>query len=933
MLRRIVSLTLVVSLFLLAGLSQVKNPATGRTRYLELYEQADRFYTEAEKLASRGEETEEKEEALNRRALTGFRDLLTLMKEEKAAYDSLAYYGFLKLGILEHYFENHQSAKKAYTTAIARLQAAILPDSLLFKPYLYLGIILYTESRFDSSFFLLKKAETIIESGAGPLPEEERLYNTLGAMFTESGNYRQAKNYFEKALSVINASNPYYEELVLNYQINLAAVLTRLEEYDEAALLYEKILPVAQGIFRNAILHNTGTLHLNLGAARRAIRYLKQVNYSGNRLVRLYNDLALAYENLPDRDSAFYFLRLSDSVHTSINPGRKTTARGQTLKQWGDLLLEDGLPGEAVSKYQEAIQHFYPEFRETGIFSHPEHYSGLFSYIPLFHTLTAKAGAFEEIYRQEKKIRFLDGALSAYQSAFALADYVERSYDSDEARLFLNRIKYTVHSRPIDISLDLYEQTGESRYLEQTWLFDQRNKGSVISLGISESRLMHGKVPAALSDQETALRSALTRLSLKAAAMTDSIALVEIRQSIRDREIELGRLQEKMEQSMDQSLPGASGRIPSITRVQKSLSRNSALLSYHLSEDELLILCIRSGRVSYRKLEAGEKWLNRVRSYAAALRDFNREPATDTLAVHLYSWLMEPVLDLVRDCNQLLVIPDDELNLLPFEALKNRQGQYLVEQFAVQYQYSAMLFEKAGTHPKRKKVLSFAPFAGDGTADFTQLEYSGDEIAGLPGISFSGAAATKKQFIAHVNRYPVLHLATHAAVNDTLPLMSYIAFNPADSGHLLYAREIYDLDLDSTSLVILSACETGAGQLVHGEGLMSLTRAFAYAGCPDIVTSFWKAEDKSTAFIMKGLHRYLSRGYTVSRALRQARIDLLKSDEIDPRLKSPHYWAHLVFIGAYEKEKSAGWTWWAGGILLLIVAAWIVSKKGISRKS
>ena len=73
----------------------------------------------------------------------------------------------------------------------------------------------------------------------------------------------------------------------------------------------------------------------------------------------------------------------------------------------------------------------------------------------------------------------------------------------------------------------------------------------------------------------------------------------------------------------------------------------------------------------------------------------------------------------------------------------------------------------------------------------------------------------------------------------------------------LYAPEISNLKLDSTQLVILSACETGTGQLVKGEGLMSLSRAFAYAGCPDIITSLWKAEDKTTAFLTQQLHYYL----------------------------------------------------------------------------
>ncbi|HMU58363.1 MAG TPA: CHAT domain-containing protein, partial [Chitinophagaceae bacterium] len=113
--------------------------------------------------------------------------------------------------------------------------------------------------------------------------------------------------------------------------------------------------------------------------------------------------------------------------------------------------------------------------------------------------------------------------------------------------------------------------------------------------------------------------------------------------------------------------------------------------------------------------------------------------------------------------------------------------------------------------------------------------------------------------------------------------------------------------------------ETGTGQLVRGEGLMSLSRAFTYAGCPNIITSLWKAEDKTTAYITKQLHYYLGKGYTKDKALQFAKLDLLKSDEISPAMKSPNYWAHLIFIGEYEPvQHGSNWIWIA---LVIVVSA------------
>ncbi|HEY6062950.1 MAG TPA: CHAT domain-containing protein, partial [Chitinophagaceae bacterium] len=197
---------------------------------------------------------------------------------------------------------------------------------------------------------------------------------------------------------------------------------------------------------------------------------------------------------------------------------------------------------------------------------------------------------------------------------------------------------------------------------------------------------------------------------------------------------------------------------------------------------------------------------------------------------------------------------------------------------------------------------------------------------------FIDSSALKNNFILSANHYGIIHLATHANVDNEIPLRSSISFYPAPGSrpddYKLYAQEIYNLKLDSTQLVILSACETGAGKLVKGEGLMSLSRAFAYAGCPNIITSLWKAEDKTTTFITQKLHDYLDKGYSKDKALQRAKLDLLKSDVIDPRFKTPNYWAHLIFIGNYEpKQDSFSWWWIAIGIILAAIIYMIAKRK------
>jgi CHAT domain-containing protein len=194
------------------------------------------------------------------------------------------------------------------------------------------------------------------------------------------------------------------------------------------------------------------------------------------------------------------------------------------------------------------------------------------------------------------------------------------------------------------------------------------------------------------------------------------------------------------------------------------------------------------------------------------------------------------------------------------------------------------------------------------------------------------SAATKKAFIRNSNHQDIIHLATHAFAPNGAGNKSFIAFYPSDKNienAFLYAPEIYDLDLSNTQLVILSACETGAGDLVRGEGIMSISRAFAYAGCPNVITSLWKADDVSTGVIIESVNGYLQKGYSVDAALRSSKIDYLRDKKLNPRMKHPAYWSHIVFIGAYQKEDENNYRLLitCAGSVALVVAVWLFLRR------
>jgi CHAT domain-containing protein len=145
--------------------------------------------------------------------------------------------------------------------------------------------------------------------------------------------------------------------------------------------------------------------------------------------------------------------------------------------------------------------------------------------------------------------------------------------------------------------------------------------------------------------------------------------------------------------------------------------------------------------------------------------------------------------------------------------------------------------------------------------------------------------------------YRILHLATHGRADNRVGDYAFLAFSEIKDSienELLYVKDLYNLELNA-DLVVLSACETGIGKLQRGEGIISLARAFAYAGAKSIVTTLWEVNDKSTSELMRYFYRELKLGKDKDEALRLARQRYF--DKAAPRGLHPFFWAAFVPVG------------------------------------
>lgn len=138
-----------------------------------------------------------------------------------------------------------------------------------------------------------------------------------------------------------------------------------------------------------------------------------------------------------------------------------------------------------------------------------------------------------------------------------------------------------------------------------------------------------------------------------------------------------------------------------------------------------------------------------------------------------------------------------------------------------------------------------------------KLQWAENEVSGISDIiagnTYYNKNATEETFKKQAPKAGIIHLATHAIVDDENPMYSKLALAPdttTQEDGFLNTYELYNMQLDA-NMVVLSACNTGYGKLIRGEGIMSLARGFIYAGCPSIVMSLWPVDDQSTSTIMK----------------------------------------------------------------------------------
>lgn len=752
--------------------------------------------------------------------------------------------------------------------------------------------------------------------------EAARVMHDMGLTLAECDRQQEAFDMFDEALRIFKKGGAAHEEEAASVQVNIGWLHGIQWNFEEA------LVHLLEGYeTRKRIL---GSHHKSVGATAHIIGY--NSIYAGK------------------YDQAEKFVRIGLEIRQqTLGPYHHETV--QSWQKLGEVQLYQRKFSESLPYFQKALAAFSrrPEIGED-IALNPKPNSVRSLYV-LRQLLSMKSSALTSIYEYElQDTSALRMAGYANQIALEASDRMLRDLTTTESRLGMLAGDHAVTKDAIRIAKCWHRITGERQYLNRVLNLMERSRNHVFRLSMQdeEAKELAG-LPEKVLVKEKSLAGRLDSLEYELTIVTDEGKESKIRTEL----IEVRTRYDSFIEELKNKHPNYhklqyERELVTVDEVASTLDHGELMISYFESDyfvDALSITTDTTWITSTRKPagfgNALSDFVNSVRSTSAYASDPDsviQQFASQSF--QLYKILLEESLrpdSTFPIPSEIIILPDGPMSYLPFEllAVSDREVStfqemdLLIAHANVSYSYSAD--PHFTQHEKMQAKNPFVAFAAN-------YSHTGSELQPLPGAktevsvltklldgkSVSGETLTKKRLIEMALESQVVHLAMHTIIDDERPSRSRFAVNGnPDLSEQLLAFELLNLKLNS-DLAVLSGCETGTGKLARGEGVMSLSRAFAYAGCPSILMSLWKTDDQANRTIIEHFYAELKAGSSKSEALRTAKLSYLNT--ADALSSHPSYWAAFVVVGTtdpinFNRPRSTvkRWTLLAGIAAFVIV--------------
>jgi len=776
------------------------------------------------------------------------------------------------------------------------------------------------------NFFSLNEDALAIARRIRHRQEQGRCLFNIGFYYrNKDNNYSQALRHYEEALSIARIVKDSEDES--ECLTNIGEIYIQLGNYEKALEYQKNVLKIDQETLKKAAFvakdlnnigvtyqkkyafqsHDKDDLHNALANYEESLRIARKIKDAETEIDALTN-IGMAYKDLESYPEALNYFKLS----------LEKAEFAQDLEETANLFINIGTIYAIQENYDLSLKYCQQAI-DTASLTGKENILWE-AYFEIANSYMRQDNHEKSLKNYKKSIYFIE----KIRSRIKLEEF-KASYLASDKRI-------EAYQNLVNLLCKLSESEPEKLHNVEAFDYLERAKARAFldRLEVSQVNISQ-EVDIELLSQEEDLMKDISGLNLK--LFTPGLGEEKeksIKEQIRLCEERMEALKRKIRLSSTAYADLKYPQIITLEQAQKQmLDSKTAFFEYCLGKENSHAFVITKRKFEIFSLPRAKKIQEQVAEYLKAIAD--KENHDFRLGYELFTMLVLPGLD--EKIEKLVFIPDDILHYLPFETLLSQKDRkrWLIEDYNIAYTPSISSLREIIQHGRlseikpKKDLLAFGdPFFGSdedvasardtsetsrpvGAFNVSRLEYSGLEVERIASlfkktktdIFKRKEASEEKLKDLNLEDYKILHFATHCLIDDKKPDRSSIVLsigNASSEDEILQMREVFNLKLNS-DLVTLSACQTGLGQFIRGEGIEGLSRAFFYAGASSALISLWAVHDQATSQFMERYYFHLRSSNSIMNALQKTKLEMINSDI----LSHPYYWAGFIITGNSDK--------------------------------
>jgi CHAT domain-containing protein/Tfp pilus assembly protein PilF len=778
----------------------------------------------------------------------------------------------------------------------------------------------------------------LIKREIGDKIGEARNLNNIGNVYLNSGESQKALDYFQQSLTLRReVGDKLGEARTIN---NLGLIYLNLGQQQKALDYFSQTLPLYQEMgdksAESTSLNNLGTVYSDLRQQQKALDYFQQSliisRQLGDKLgeARTINNIGDVYSKMGEKQKSLDYFHQSLPIFEAVE---NKSGLAANLSNIGIIYSDLGEQQKALDYYQQSLSLY----QKVG-------------------NREAEALTLYNIASAERKQGNLNAALTQIKIVINIVEDLRTKINSQELRASYFATVQSYYQFYIDLLMQLHKQQPSKGYDALALQTSERARARSLLELLTEAKadIRQGVEPKLLSQERNLQKQIDVLEKRRIQLLGGNYTKAQLQALEKENEAVLEEYQQVQVKIRVTSPHYAALTQPqplSLAQIQQQvLDEDTLLLEYSLGDKRSYLWAVTNKSITSYELPKRADIEAIVQKFRQEITTpyLKHSPSIDALS----KIILAPVAPQLQN-KRLVVVSDGALQYVPFAVLTkpNSQGTSNYELLLINHEIitlpsastvAILRNEHKGRKPAPKTLvvladpifsidderlqskvqvspppvpegnlnsLALSRAARDSEISFGRLQFTRHEAEQILALVPANKAKPAFDFTASRNtatshelsQYRIVHFATHGILNSKHPELSGIVLSLFDDKGMpqngfLRLHDVFNLNLQA-ELVVLSACKTGLGEEVKGEGLVGLTRGFMYAGSPRVVVSLWSVDDQGTSELMKVFYKkMLQEGLKPAAALRTAQLEIWRTQ----KYAAPYYWAAFTLQGEWR---------------------------------